>query len=333
MSNTHPNQMQYLIPKTLSDVQIAICQAPINGETYDMIRRRFPNFCNRRIAKFIKRACLGYQWDITNVTGRVPYSGSYDESLLYDIISEFEFDLNPLSVRSLISKAFEIKLFRHSEAMKFLLFAKCDTILEQLKSKYPFPPSRSWVTNSAERNQIYLKNPREIDRIRLLSSTVSKIQNFFDQWETFIKSFPKPLIFAADETMLNLNKVLNVASTKAIGTTISVEEDPIPHVSAMLCHNPCGTKLPPFLISPIIRKVPADPEQIAQSQNAWIASSESGWQNRSTFLLWTIHFVHFINAYRSALEIKNHSNLSALLLLDGHTSRENSAALKIFALF
>jgi hypothetical protein len=73
--------------------------------------------------------------------------------------------------------------------------------------------------------------------------------------------------------------------------------------------------------------------QFSRFENfANFTSSESGWITKNLFLVWTIYFVAELSYYRLRLPI-NLQNQRALLVLDGHNSRENPAALLILDAF
>ena len=53
----------------------------------------------------------------------------------------------------------------------------------------------------------------------------------------------------------------------------------------------------------------------------YLASSPSGWQTRDTFLFWVLCFINEFSLYRRTLD-ENVRNEKALLIMDGHASRE-----------
>ena len=96
----------------------------------------------------------------------------------------------------------------------------------------------------------------------------------------------------------------------------------------MFCHNIIGTIIPPFVILPNLEKCPDEIEKYIILNQIWSVSTESGWQNRDSFLIWCINFINWLSNYRLTLD-SSIRNQKALLILDGHTSRENPISLYI----
>ena len=70
-------------------------------------------------------------------------------------------------------------------------------------------------------------------------------------------------------------------------------------------------------------------DQIVTNQ-IWLCSTSSGWMDRWSFLLWTICFCSWYTEYRSRMTSASLRDKPGLLILDGHSSRENPIALEIF---
>ena len=100
----------------------------------------------------------------------------------------------------------------------------------------------------------------------------------------------------------------------------------LPHISAMCCHNLLGESLPLFIIFKDLKNLPDELKIFEKSGDAWFASSKKGFMTRDLFFLWTIHFVNFLSTYRMRLDPELRSR-RALLILDGHLSRECPRAL------
>ena len=102
----------------------------------------------------------------------------------------------------------------------------------------------------------------------------------------------------------------------------------MPHFSVMFAHNVIGASPPPFLIIPDLKNCPSEIKKYISNGEIWCCSTESGWENRNSFLLWTINFINWLSNYRMNLdpEIRDEK---AVLILDGHCSRENPIALYI----
>ena len=100
----------------------------------------------------------------------------------------------------------------------------------------------------------------------------------------------------------------------------------------MLCHNCLGISITPFIIIPELENCPQEAKKYIESGQLWACSSNSGWQNRNSFLIWSLNFINWLSCYRLGLdeEIRNER---AVLILDGHNSRENPISLHFFTLF
>ena len=97
----------------------------------------------------------------------------------------------------------------------------------------------------------------------------------------------------------------------------------------MCCHNVAGEKVPPFLILSGLSELPKELKPYVDRGQIWLASSPSGWQTRDTFLYWTLCFLNWLSTYRLTLSEEIRSK-TALLIMDGHVSRENPIALLLF---
>ena len=88
-------------------------------------------------------------------------------------------------------------------------------------------------------------------------------------------------------------------------------------------HNLYGEHLANFIILPNLKNLPEELKEFDERGDATFASSKSGWQTRETFLYWTICFINALSIYRRKLPA-NISQEDALLIMDGHSSREKS---------
>lgn len=86
--------------------------------------------------------------------------------------------------------------------------------------------------------------------------------------------------------------------------------------------------MPLFIVLPNLKKLPQELTEFANNGQAYFASSSNGWQTRDTFLFFVICFINWLSLFRKTLE-KSIRDKDALLILDGHKSRENPIALKL----
>lgn len=63
----------------------------------------------------------------------------------------------------------------------------------------------------------------------------------------------------------------------------------------------------------------------------WAVSTNCGWQNRNSFIIWTLNFINRLSNYRLQLD-DSIRKAKAVLILDGHNSRENPIAIDLLKL-
>lgn len=97
----------------------------------------------------------------------------------------------------------------------------------------------------------------------------------------------------------------------------------------MFCHNCLGISITPFIIIPELENCPQEAKKYIESGQLWACSSNSGWQNRNSFLFWFLNFINWLSCYHLGLdeEIRNER---VVLILDGHNSHENPISLYFF---
>jgi hypothetical protein len=112
---------------------------------------------------------------------------------------------------------------------------------------------------------------------------------------------------------------------------IEIDESELPHITAMLCHSPAGSSMPPFFLLPKLLTLPAELTKLTLSGQCFIASSPKSWMTRDAFVLWAIHFINWLSSYRLNLH-KDLREKEILLIVDGHTSRGTPIALALLRL-
>lgn len=100
----------------------------------------------------------------------------------------------------------------------------------------------------------------------------------------------------------------------------------------MMCHCVNESSMPPFIILSNIQNIFSELKELCQTQQIHLATSPNGYKIRDLFLIWSFHFINYISVYRDKLSLIC-QNSPVLLILDGHTSRENPLALKLFQRF
>ena len=127
------------------------------------------------------------------------------------------------------------------------------------------------------------------------------------------------------ETMVETNIKTSAVAPRNM-PVIEAGYPTMPHITGMMTQNVLGTPVPPFIIVSDLRRLPDELKELVFAQLIWVGSSTNGYMTRDLFLLWTINFINWLSHYR--LGLPSHiRDERALLLLDGHTSRECPLAL------
>ena len=105
-------------------------------------------------------------------------------------------------------------------------------------------------------------------------------------------------------------------------------ETDLPNITGMCTTNLLGNSPPLFILLKGLKKLPAEFEILVATHQINVASSPNGWMNRSAFLMWTLNFVCWLQMFRTTLP-PGIKYKPAVLLLDGHNSRENPLAMEI----
>ena len=104
----------------------------------------------------------------------------------------------------------------------------------------------------------------------------------------------------------------------------------MPHITALCCHNAVGDPVPLFIVLKELRNLPEELDEENRMGHVWFSSSPSRFMTRDLFVQWAIRFINWLSPFRSKLT-PDLRNQKALLIMDGHRSRENPLALMLFA--
>ena len=287
---------------------------------------------HNNISICILRSAMGYVWTKGMKGGSDPYLCQADlEQLKMEIFSAAN-DGSPLDTANIITKAFDLKKARYAIAIDFIQFTNCSSLLGKIQQKQDEerPPVRSWINGVLVELDIAIRKTRIIDILRIICSTPENINRYFDVAVRVIQSINPYLIFGADETMLFPSMKRRVVLPRNIVNEFIQAKVSLPHFTAMCTHNMYGKSLAPFIILPKLQNLPPELKEFAERGEITFASSNSGWETRETFLFLTICFINALSEYRQDLqeEIKNNK---ALLIIDGHSSRENAYAMQLLS--
>ena len=272
---------------------------------------------------------MGYLWEPDSVGGRDPFLCPADmeelKTMSKDLCREGS---NFIELHEFLELVTSLKTSRILMASQFLRFIHCHKIATTFSDDFDLEPSRQWINTVIEKLDLSLESTQTIDEARWDSCSKNIIKNFYRTYRAVIEACPRPLLFGADETMLKSVMRGKVLSTKEHDALLRRDSD-IPHISAMCCHNIMGEKLPPFIVLPnSLQSLPNELQEFVNTDQAWFASSSSGWMNADLFQVWCVHFINWLSVYRMRLPLTIR-NKRALLVMDGHASRECPKALEL----
>ena len=314
-----------------SEIQIFIIENRLKDDymTYETISENILQKYNFRIhdsttKRVLKRSALNLPWEPSDSKGgSYPYLSGKDLDELEKITKEMaNTDDGNVYVLDFLEKAREIRERRLASAVQFSLLCHCPKIASSIAYYEDTEPTRSWINEIIEKLSIKLQKPIYIDTDRREASSRDRLINFYLKYKDIISRTPKCLLFGADETMMSTTyrgKILLPDGDEP--HSILKNAFKIPHITALCVHNIIGVHPPPFIILPGLQHLPGELNEFVESGQAWFCSSVSGWITRDLFFLFVIHFINWLSQYRLTLQA-DIRNLRALLVLDGHTSRE-----------
>ena len=293
--------------------------------------RQILDFCpeideNRQILTCLRRTAVGLYWEPGISGGTDPYLCDEDLIALVNYITDNARDANTLTVRDVLDAARELKRQRAHRAVAELVRLNNSKLTKDICLELT-EPSRSWVNDFCLRNGLKLAHRTEIERSRLLAGCFSELRSFLKSIEADLAEVPDTLLFNADETMLSGKRrykgVTDAGATIAIGFEIKEAE----HLTAMITVSAAGALVPPFFILHGLSKLPQSLQK--STSRCWFGSSLNGWMTRYTFVDWTVNFCNWLSLYRQSLPSADAAK-PAMLILDGHLTRLNPAAIDYF---
>lgn len=285
---------------------------------------------NQNIISCIRRSAMGYVWSKGMAGGAEMYLCPEDLENLKIMICSAARDGSPYDTSIMITKAYELKIARYSFAVDFLQAVHVESLIEEFNEKriHERMPVRSWINGVLEDLMASIKTTRFVDVLRIIACTPENIDSYFDLLSEIIERFHPYLIFGADETMLFPSIKRRVVLPSNMRSEFITAQTTLPHFSAMCTHNLFGRSLANFIILPNLKNLPSEIKDFAERGDATFSSSKSGWETKETFLFWTICFINELSVYRQDLPEELREK-EALLIMDGHTSRENAFAIQL----
>ena len=281
------------------------------------------------LATFAIRSAYSLKWVPGQSGGNNDYLCDADMLTLEKEIAARAEMGQALDTVTILDEAKKLKRSRQEKAVEFLKLINSDTLSSKEELKQINKPSRTWVNKIIQKVDSKLSTPIIIDNKRFMSCDYDTVRNFYSTFHDVIRDTPDYLFFTADETMMSTTRANKVVIPTKLQHYVTSAPPEMPHITAMCACNLVGIKPPVFIIIKDKKKVPHELKEIVESRKAWIASTSSGWMERSSFMLWCIMFCSWYTNYKASLP-RDVQNKHGLLILDGHTSRENPAAIELF---
>ena len=280
----------------------------------------------------INRTCLSIIWEKGMSGGNNYYLNDQDtETLCVDVREKARMD-RAYDTTSILEEAYRLKLLRIDKAIKALEILKAWKYAEKLQKTTIEKPTRQWVNSLLERINAKLVYPIFLESKRYFACKAEVIESFFINFATLLEETPRELLFVADETMVQLTKGNKVVIPLETAYYFEKATDEMPHITALCVNNIVGNKPPLFFVLKGLKNLPPELELLVRTQRIWLASTSNGWMNRPCFLMFALNFIGWLCEFRKGLDASI-ANKPAVLILDGHTSRENPLAMELFALY
>lgn len=278
------------------------------------------------IATCISRGALGFKWTKGMGGGDRPYLCPADMELLQQKITECAEGGAQMDATDVLDEASRLKLARTQKALLFLKATNSPNLASEINDYAIEPPTRSWLNMVLDKLDAAIKSRRLIDPKRLAACSKALLREYFMLFGNIIADIPKALLLGADETMIDAIKKGKVVVPASVTQALAEGIPNMPHMTAMCCHTVTGKPFTPMIILKELHTCPDELKEFVGSGLIHLASSPSGWQTRDTFLFWTLCLVNEMSFYRKTLDssIRDHK---ALLIMDGHSSRECPMAL------
>jgi hypothetical protein len=186
------------------------------------------------------------------------------------------------------------------------------------------PPSASWAYEFVKNNpQLRSLKPTLLDVLRIKATLKSNVEPFLNMVRGFIQSgrFDPYLTFQMDETSC-LVKSIHLPKRVVSSTTFSIpmkKVPPILHLTTLFIVKAAGEHLPPQLLFPEDLDCSSVPRWKFKDLEIW--KTRKGWMEREIFEVIMKQTIE--KEVKRVREKSSDMKKEALLILDGHTSRNN----------
>ena len=292
---------------------------------------RFPDLTGFGKSAFetcIISSVLGLHWNKGENIGAHPYLCQKDLVALERFIEIKCEDNEECPIDVVLQEAKRLKIARNASAVTCLRLLNHFGLSRKLEEIAVKAPSPSWVSNLNTLISVKTEQVIFIDHDRFYSCHEEVINSYFESYAQFIELYPPCLRFGADESMMQPKLSSTEVVPEDANAPLREGAPDVPHITAMCCHNCLGKSCPLFIILKQLRNLPQELSDFANQGDAWFASSSKGYMTRDLFVCWVINFVNWLSFERSKMD-QSLRNQRALLITDGHLSRECPMAVKI----
>ena len=302
-------------------------------KTWKQISTEFNAITGQQLGQGAIRTCLvrsslSQQWAKGQCFGSDPYLCSEDQKALNKEITERAEITKALNTVTILDEALKLKSARMTKACQLLKLLRCYALSSALDDTEINSPTRTWVNEICKQIEEKIASVTYIDRNRFKSCSFSIIDTFFNLFANIIRNTPPELRFTVDETMMEKTTSNKVIIPDSMKQYIEPAPPEMPHITAMCATSVFAMKPPLFIILSGLKHIPDELNIYVNTGKIWLVSTPSGWMNRFAFALWAFHFAIWYNTSKDAMQ-SSFIHKWGLIVLDGHTSRENPLALEI----
>ena len=315
--------MQYVPSDYFSENQKQIIQLRAEGKTYSQIEQTMSIRTGRavyshNISLCLTRSALGYSWDFGTESGNNPYLCKADMSELSEIVKNAHEEGSALDTIEVLDEATKLKEARLTKGLLFLRAIHSLELARKLADQTVY-------TILVDLDS-HIRTRRLIDAKRLEATSYRVIDTFFITLATIINSIHPSLLFTVDETMIETAMKNKVVVRSGVKEVVEEGYPNMPHITGMMCCNVYGQGPPPLVILNGLRNLPEELRMFNITDEVWLGSTTSGYMTKDMFVYWVICFINWLSKFRCTLPPEIREN-EALIILDGHTSRENPLAM------
>lgn len=316
----------------MSEAQWEICCWRAAGLTYRAIReecamRGWPVPSDEGLTKCFMRTALGQYWVKGHQGGADYYLPEADELRVAAEVRRSAEELACCPTSYVLNLVYNAKLERLAFAVQFLNNLSCPDLALRVPLEAE-EPSKDWLRGFCDRHDLQIRCARPLEEARRRWGNRTSVHNWFAQFGPVISQYHPSLVLNMDETGVASNGRFKVVTPRGCLPVCPMDRQGV-HLTGVVTFSCTGKLFKTGIILPKLQNLPDELRPFTQDVNFY--TSENGWMTRDVFLAWCTNLVHEISLWRPTLppEIRGQR---ILLLLDGHPSRKNYAAIEYLRL-